>query len=244
MRNLVGFPGPNSANPSASEWGRSPYNDFMGHSSGQRIFTEAVEVNAIRTKHPDRALTVSLSSPICDLLAFAAAGEATAVLSSETSDSIFVRYFTPPARRYGGGEGAMVSEVKFAAYDYTFQGKTFLVYIVHCSRGAYAEYLANFILNEPGSAKVFGEKDPEADALVEAATKWAVESHEEIWIFDRGFWMKDKELYKSVQKSNWDDVILDKEKKESIINDITGFFDSEASYKEFEVPWKVCSSSL
>jgi hypothetical protein len=32
---------------------------------------------------------------------------------------------------------------------------------------------------------------------------------------------------------------LEKEKKEAIIEDVIGFFDSESRYSEFGVPWKV-----
>lgn len=51
-------------------------------------------------------------------------------------------------------------------------------------------------------------------------------------------WQKNKELYDNVQKASWDDVILEKEKKDSLIKDVIGFFDAESRYSEFGVPWK------
>jgi len=57
-------------------------------------------------------------------------------------------------------------------------------------------------------------------------------------VFDQGMWQKDKELWKSVQKATWDDVILEEDRKTSLIKDIDGFFNGEANYKEFAVPWK------
>jgi hypothetical protein len=39
-------------------------------------------------------------------------------------------------------------------------------------------------------------------------------------------------------KLNRDDVILEKEKKASIIDDVIGFFNAESRYSEFGVPWK------
>lgn len=54
-------------------------------------------------------------------------------------------------------------------------------------------------------------------------------------------WQKDKELYKAVAKSNWDDVILDAGKKKALIDDVDSFFNGEENYKEFAVPWKVSS---
>jgi hypothetical protein len=58
-------------------------------------------------------------------------------------------------------------------------------------------------------------------------------------VFDQGFWQKNRELWQNIQKSNWEDVILEKGKKEAIIEDVIGFFDSESRYSEFGVPWKV-----
>lgn len=54
----------------------------------------------------------------------------------------------------------------------------------------------------------------------------------------RGFWQKNKELWENIQKSNWEDVILEQERKEAMIEDVIGFFDAEARYAEFNVPWK------
>ncbi len=223
----------------------NPYQDYLTASSAPRILTSAVELKALRTKYPDRSLTIVnsqgafMGSSGCDLIGFANSGAAKAVLSPE-SESILERIFSPPARRYGGDdEGQFAQVVQFAAYDYEFKEKTFLIYVAYCHDG-YISYRMNFILGEPGSKKADSEPDSDADELVEAATMWGIESHDEVWVFDRGMWQKDKELWKVIQKSSWDDVILDKEKKQALIDDVDGFFDGEQSYKEFAVPWKVC----
>jgi transitional endoplasmic reticulum ATPase len=52
-------------------------------------------------------------------------------------------------------------------------------------------------------------------------------------------WQKNSELWQNVQKSNWEDVILEKSKKDAIIEDVIGFFNGEKKYQEFGVPWKV-----
>ena len=69
--------------------------------------------------------------------------------------------------------------------------------------------------------------------------RWQMELHGEVLVFDQGYWSPNKELWENVQKSNWADVILEKEKKETIIEDVIGFFDAEDRYAEFGVPWKV-----
>jgi transitional endoplasmic reticulum ATPase len=233
-------------NSSTLGWGGSPFNDFLSHSSAQRVQTATVEVKAIRAKYPDRHLTIVSPSAFgnqqlvfCDLVSFAALGQAKATLNPEASEIIIEHGFVPPARRHGGEEGAFIKDVKFAAYDYEYKGTTYLLYVFHASEGMYGMFKAQFILSPPGSKKADGEADEEVEALIAAATNWGQESHEEVWVFDRGFWAKDKDLYKSIQESRWDDVILDGEKKLAMIDDVKGFFSSEQNYKDFSVPWKV-----
>lgn len=62
--------------------------------------------------------------------------------------------------------------------------------------------------------------------------------HNEVWVFDQGYWQKSFELYDSVQKASWEDVILDESMKEAIIRDVDTFFDSRDTYEKLKVPWK------
>jgi len=62
--------------------------------------------------------------------------------------------------------------------------------------------------------------------------------HDEIWVFNRGFWQKDYQLYENVLKSRWEDVILDKEMKDDLIDTAERFFDSREQYDRLGVPWK------
>lgn len=57
-------------------------------------------------------------------------------------------------------------------------------------------------------------------------------------VFDGGFWQKSQELYRSIDKSSWDDVILDPDMKASIRNDVLRFFSSRERYEKLRVPWK------
>lgn len=73
-----------------------------------------------------------------------------------------------------------------------------------------------------------------------AAGAWADSLHNEIWVFNQGFWRKDYGLWLEVQKADWKDVILKDEFKKALQKDVYGFFASEAVYKELAIPWKVC----
>lgn len=134
--------------------------------------------------------------------------------------------------------------VQFGAYDYIFQGEVFLLYVVLGSDGMYGKTQNNYILVPPSKSghpmneeeKVFAQK--KTDELVKAATKWMQDLHSEVLVFNQGMWQKNKELWENIQKSNWSDVILEKEKKDAIISDILGFFESQERYAEFGIPWK------
>jgi len=63
--------------------------------------------------------------------------------------------------------------------------------------------------------------------------------HNEIWVFNQGFWRKDAGLWNEIQKADWKDVILKEEFKKALKKDVYGFFDSEKLYKDLGIPWKV-----
>lgn len=83
-----------------------------------------------------------------------------------------------------------------------------------------------------------GSEEPSRLFLLTAGI-WQDQLHEEVWIFNQGFWRKDHALWVEVQKGNWKDVILDEKFKVEIQEDIYGFFDSEPVYKRLAIPWKV-----
>ena len=62
--------------------------------------------------------------------------------------------------------------------------------------------------------------------------------HEEVLIFDGGYWQKSKELWQSVQRSNWDDIIMDAGMKKAIMGVVDQFFNAKERYLKLKVPWK------
>lgn len=74
--------------------------------------------------------------------------------------------------------------------------------------------------------------------LLLEAGKWNNELHDEIWVFDGGWWDKSAELWESIHKASWDDVILEKSMKDQIIADVDDFFGSREVYQKLKVPWK------
>ena len=137
----------------------------------------------------------------------------------------------PPANRLHGGSGAVGQDVKFAKYLLDWQGKEFVVFVVEGSDGteSYANQTFQYLLSPSEAA---------TDKLVLEAGQWSSVLHNEIYVFDQGYWSKSSELYESVMKASWDDVILKEDKKKAIIDDAVTFFDSQDTYEKLRVPWK------
>ena len=39
--------------------------------------------------------------------------------------------------------------------------------------------------------------------LIKDATVWGTELHDEVWVFDGGYWDKSRQLFDSVKNSSW-----------------------------------------
>ena len=85
---------------------------------------------------------------------------------------------------------------------------------------------------------ILGADQHTIDELMLAASRFAEDIHDRVLLFDRGYWQLSAELYRSVQNSNWDDVILEPDMKASIKGEVVKFFDSREKYERLKVPWK------
>ncbi|EON62450.1 hypothetical protein W97_01672 [Coniosporium apollinis CBS 100218] len=212
--------------------------EYFHHSSGQRVSTDIVIVEALRRQYPELNLTVApvdgLTSS-CDLLAFAAAGHASVTPAEDSSDPVYKplswRQYLPPARRLDNAPGSLISMVKFGKYIYKWKDEEFIVYIINGRDGTgyYPSVVNNYILSKAEQV---------ADDLIMVASRFSAELRNEVWVFDQGYWQKSGDLWQSVQKSEWDDVILAPDMKKAIIQDVDYFFNSRGTYEKLKVPWK------
>ena len=74
-----------------------------------------------------------------------------------------------------------------------------------------------------------------ADELIFAAPSWSLELHEAVWVFDQLRWEKNRALWEQVQKASWEDVILDEELKQTLQDDVEGFYDERETYQNFKI---------
>jgi len=160
-----------------------------------------------------------------------------------TSDlSLTERFYLPPKRRLGNTTGIeAVSDPRFGTYNYKYKDIDFIVYIA-LGQDGFSINLNHFLLTPVAdkSEAATEAAQAKADDLLKTIAQWSEDLHREVLVFDQGFWQKNTELYNNIEKAKWKDVILDAERKETIINDVLGFFKSGERYKEYGVPWKVC----
>lgn len=217
--------GSKPSNPSHNEAARA----FFEHSSGTRVNTDAVIVEALRAEYPQLHLTVAPTRS-CDFFAFAAAGHASIAPIDKEKDRLSWRTFIPSASRLSGPRGVLAEVVNFGKYMLDWQGKEYVVCYVQGRDGVEAYPVVHnwYILSASVEA---------TNKLLFETGVWTAELHDEVWVYD-GYWQKDASLYDSVQESRWEDVILDEDMKRAIRNDVENFFDSRDTFERLRVPWK------
>ena len=206
------------------------YREFYHESTGERVNTDTVIVEAIRKQYPDLHLTIT-SQYRCDLLGYAASGHAQAVptdADDSTSATLKWKIYSPPARRSDKSMGAILESVQFGKYFYTWKDHEYIVYVVN-GESSFSRVPMTYIL---------GCSKESTESLLVAASQWLVDIHEEVLIFDGGYWQKSKELWQSVQRSNWDDIIMDAGMKKAIMGVVDQFFNAKERYLKLKVPWK------
>lgn len=195
--------------------------------TSQRIADPDVQLtHSLRNKYAELNLTVvpALNAP---LLQFAATGNASATLDTETDSIVRWRGYVGPSHR--GGQGRLGDRCFFAKYHYRWSGEDFILYVVGN---------VQYLLKEPGPGEDSLSHCAASDALIKAAVVLlSGDENKFIYVYDN-FWTRSRALWEEVQKASWDKVILD-EKMKQALKSVTGtFFDSKGVYEKFGVPWK------
>jgi hypothetical protein len=182
---------------------------------------------SLRTEYPDHVVTYAhlLTLP---LIAFAAAGYATATLDIETDSIHRIRTWQQPIRR--GASGHLDEAKIFAKYNYTYGKEDFVLYVV-------APYYAQYILKKCGPGETQLSHSVATDTLLAKVGQHFFKERKGVYVYDLG-WRLDFGLYEQVQKASWDKVILDPKMKKELTRISGRFFDSEAVYKNLGVAWK------
>ncbi|OAA81191.1 ATP-dependent Zn protease [Akanthomyces lecanii RCEF 1005] len=220
-----------------SKSGSSPDSEavrqYFKHSSAKRNNTDAVLATALKRQYPALHLSI-VPARTANILAYAFSGQASfAEVEDDTGEggvpaSLGHKMFLPAAKR-GSGSGVVARVPTFGKFLYKYKDHEFIVYLAKTQDGMYDIEDTYYILSTD---------EDKTDALIQAAGTWGSVLHDEIWVFDGGFWRKDAGLYASVMKAEWESVILDEDMKKALIDDHLSFFRSRSTYQNLKVPWK------
>jgi transitional endoplasmic reticulum ATPase len=219
-------PASNKRDPVAVEW--------IHNASGVRVNTDILVYNELQVLHPFKNIRI-VPKANADILAFAAAGGAIATPDPDSNATPFGPYewhaYIPPETRLSGKPGGVSARVLFGKYFVEWENQTFVVYLAESRDGeGYFPTIINYYIIAPTTMA--------ADGLIMAAGQYTSGLHDEVWVFDNGYWRKDAGLWQSTQKASWDGVILDLDMKKGLIKDINHFFDGQETYNRLQVPWK------
>ena len=227
-----------------------PSREYFKHSSAKRVNTDAVVVDAIRAEYPQLHLTV-IERYSVDLLSWASAGHAELTAIDKEQDQLRWRNYLPPANKLGGPTGTLTDSIKFGKFLLNYDGKEFVVFIADTRDGSKYSSEVNRLMARisltclladpyptPTMQYVLSSSVDATNTLLVQAGVWTNELHDEIWVFDQGYWQKSSELYESIKKASWDDVILNSKQKNAMINDVDNFYNSQDTYKRLNIPWK------
>jgi transitional endoplasmic reticulum ATPase len=202
---------------------------YYEHTSAQRVYTDSIIAEGLRAEFPNLHLAV-VPRRSCDLFAFARAGHASISSLDKEKDRLSYRTFIPSASRLSSPRGVLADDIKFGRYMLDWQNKEYILVFVDGRDGMTVFPTPNqYVLSSSIEA---------TNKLLYETGVWTNELHNEIWEFDGGYWQKSADLWKSVQNSHWEDVILDDGLKKAIISDVENFFDSKETYDRLKVPWK------
>ena len=203
--------------------------DYQQLTSAKIADPDVQMVSSLRAKHPELIVTSVPASNI-NLLQFAAAGYAQAVLDDDTEPVLRWRGFVGPAHR--GGSGSLADSTFFARYNYTWNGENYVLYTALVGM-----LFMQYILKEPKEGETTTSHSSAVDRLLATIGAWLIKEEPAIYVYD-GYWTRSTKLWKEVEKAKWEDVILDPKMKKAVTEVANKFFDNEDIYKEYGVPWK------
>ena len=213
------------------------FDAFNNHGSSVRVNSEVALQAALRDVHrPDHVTWIR--SRDCDILGFAEGGHAKASLSDGDDTYTAIRKYNIPARSLDEPQGSVTDKVLFARWQYEWNGRSVLCYKFRWVDNAWStrEYYA--IVTEASNGNIVNNHCTYTEDLIKTCGVWTQELHDEVYVYEDGYWEKNKTLFKAVSKASWDDVIIDPKMKADIIRDVGSFFGSRSTYSQYNIPWK------
>ena len=210
---------------SASAGPHHLFDDVLRLSSARTADHDLQYLSILREANPGLIVTCIPASNV-NLRTFAAAGFAFCELDIKTDSYASLRGYVSPRKR--SDKGQLGEAISFAKYHYHWNSEDFILYTAGN---------VQYVLKDcQGSEHVLGPSKT-TDALIQAIGDWLMSILDVVWVYDN-YWTQSKELWEQVQKSSWDNVILDEDMKKELTEVANRFFDSKEVYEELGVPWK------
>ncbi|MCJ1384697.1 hypothetical protein MMC17_007815 [Xylographa soralifera] len=203
--------------------------DFKHFYSGKSNDLDVHLTKGIRRDYPNHTLSIVPVSSDINLLAYAYSGNATAILDTSTEDIVRWRGWY---RGFRGRPDELSSSVRFAKYNYTWRGEKFVMYWV-----PYVYWVLQYIVHECDADEKITDQSKMVDELIKAIGAWSTPDNKFVYVYDNR-WVASRVLYDEIQKSNWDNVILDDAMKITLTDIVGKFFDSKDVYDDLGVQWK------
>ncbi|KAL8672268.1 MAG: hypothetical protein Q9168_003269 [Polycauliona sp. 1 TL-2023] len=192
-----------------------PFADIRRHLRTSGVATRVQITHILQHHHPDHHLVQTHRDAIMNL---ASARLATARLDTDAdfyTNRTFTKKHSDPIGRW-----------KIPLYELSY------------SEWGYLHVESLYVLCPKADANLVGGRSKVIDDLITAAAAHENKIHNEIWLYDKGYWAKNRKLWKSVQSCKWDQVVLNEEMNTNLVADVEGFFERKKDYESFGVPWK------
>jgi hypothetical protein len=85
---------------------------------------------------------------------------------------------------------------------------------------------------------IVAEERKLAEDFFDAVCEWSCEVRGEILVYHDGYFQKDKQLFKSIRKTTFENLVLPESLKQPIQDDFQRFFNSREVYERYAIPWK------
>ncbi|KAL8976842.1 MAG: hypothetical protein Q9205_007237 [Flavoplaca limonia] len=215
----------------ANDQAPDPIADIRCHLQSLGVATGIRITQILQQHYPDH---VVVKTPKANIVNLTKAGLANARLHVE-SDFYSSRQFS---KDNGDQVGRMADRFELAGFDYQWQDHHFKVYELSYCEWGYLHVELLYMLYPKADADLVEGRSKVIDDLILAAAMHEHKIDNEIWVYDKGYWKKNRKLWRSVQACRWDQVILDEDMKANLVADVEGFFDRKEDYRSFGVPWK------
>jgi len=213
---------------------------YKDHFNARTSNTGLELLELLRERFPDHH--VACTAIDFDFKGYAHAGKAQIRpnFSNDNTDLYnAVRRYEAPLRQLDKNPGQLADYVLFGRYAFTWREHEFFIFRAAWRSSCWGSDDKHWYVLAPKACGTMSDGHHSlTDELLLEVGKWSSEVHNEIYVFDDSDWVKSSELWKSVQGSSWDDVIMDPKMKQSLIEDVQGFFENKDLYSKYKVPWK------